>query len=103
MKDSGGLILVWNVPTGSIVVVISAGYGGPLPPQMQPTPSVDAISIGSGVVATDTESATSSLWSLYMPDGLRVGVDARFAAPGIDAMRAQVHALVVSIRPIPAS
>jgi len=89
----------WDVPAGSIVVYISASYGGHGPEQLRETPPADAIPIGDGIVATDGEAAASSTWVLYLPNGLYVAVDARFASPGIDAMRAQVRSIVLTIRP----
>jgi hypothetical protein len=91
----------WDIPAGSVVVYISVSYGSPGLPLLSQTPPADATNIGDGIVATDTDASTSSNWVLYLPKGLYVGVDARFAAPGIDTMRAQVRSLAMSLRPVP--
>lgn len=95
---------VWNVPPGGVVVQFTSSAA----PFATPTPPPDAVGLADGIRATEVETATSSVWQLYVPRSVAspdltiepsiIAVEARYAAPNIELARLQVRALVESIR-----
>jgi hypothetical protein len=67
------------------------------------TPGPTATTLSSGLVATSTDSATTSLWQVYLEGWpLPLVIDARFAGPDPERFRQEVRSLVESIV-VPAS
>jgi hypothetical protein len=94
----------WTVPAGGVVVEFSGSDG----PAAVPTPPAGAMSLADGILATDLETASGSIWQLFLParngpNGMVIAasvitVEARYAEPNVEVSREQVRQLVESLR-----
>jgi hypothetical protein len=98
LKDCG--LPAWTLPPGAVVVQF--GYDS-LGCCSEPIPFPGGIPLHDGIVATDEETGTASLWEMYFPprpneDPWTWSAEARYGAGDSTAARAQVRAMIESLR-----
>lgn len=90
----------WTVPPGTVVVQFGGGGPGCC---AEPIPLPHRITLLDGIVATVDETSTTSLWELGFPprpneDSWTWSVEARYGAGDSTVARAQVRAMIESMR-----
>ncbi|MGH2401374.1 MAG: hypothetical protein ACRDE6_01570 [Candidatus Limnocylindria bacterium] len=85
----------FSVGPGQVVVEFYT-WQGPLVPNQKPPPA--AIELPNGLRATVDDGPTTSTWQIYIPGWMQpLTLEARFADPGVEDIRADVRRLVESL------
>jgi hypothetical protein len=91
----------YSVPAGGVVVTITTSQGPGIPPPYVSAPP-GAIQLRDGLFATVVETSSTSVWQVYVPDWMHpLTIEAHFADPGAEELRADVRRLVESLRLVP--
>ena len=92
---------IFTVAAGEVVVEMYTWWG---PPGLIATPPPTAVVLPTGWWATVSDTADASIWQIYVPGWPQpLTVEARFADPGVEGMRAAVKSLVegLAVSPTP--
>lgn len=90
---------IFTVDPGQVVVEFYTWHGPSVPDQ---TPPSTAVELPNGLQATVDDGPTTSTWQIYIPGWMHpLTLEARFADPGVEDIRANVRRLVESLIVLP--